>query len=248
MMTTLQTPTLTERNSSVVRARNLKLIEQHIAFYAEEIEMHPVGRLLAEGKLSGAVLRECAGLLFRTSVLWMPLLSLLKDRVRNENLKKFLLDYLLRESGAQGTSNVELCSRLLRTVEASFSSPSAISVDLPSASLDDVVFVAQLEEPELIGWLLAAGSLTPVTHKLLLEGFRQLEEIDCSFLEEHVNAHNEDQSQSMNEAITTFLEQEKGIERILAGIQIAARTELALLDSIFAKNLRSKSILVTKSA
>ncbi len=228
------------RNAAAERARNIKLIEERLQFYAEEIEIHPIVRLLSEGRVAASVLHDCAAILFRSSVLSVPLLSLLKDRVNNECLKRAFLDNLLYATGANGTSIVELCSRFLRSVQKGLLADGVDhAVSLPPADLDEMVFVSELSQAELTGWLLASEVLTPVTRNILLEGFRHLHDIDLEFFKEHVATNSEEHSRSITEAAHEILEETDCIEQILSGIQTGAQAELNLLDSIYAKNLRA---------
>ncbi len=219
--------------------RALHRIDSRINLYCDQISNHPVADLLSTGGVPVSVLYECALTQYKGSILWVPLLSLIKDRVRNERLKKAVLDNLLCESGARGVSHVELCSRFLSSVRSHHDDLNSASnlVSALDVNLSELVFVASLSEPELTGWLLAAETLTPSTDKVLLEGFKRIHGIDLAFLREHIVVDSDEHAVWMREAASELLQDPCNLRLVISGIDLGARAELKLLDLIYSRTL-----------
>lgn len=221
------------------RERALNIIDSRIALYCDQLSNHPARALLTAGTVPLKVLYECAVTQFKSSVLWVPLLSLLKDRAHNARLKQALLDNLLCESGARGVSHVELCANFVDSVRRQYEKlhgpPDQTS--LLDVNLSELLLVAALSEPSLTGWLLAAEALTPATDQILLEGFQRLDNIDCQFLKEHISVDSEEHAVWMREAACELLLQSPCLTEIVAGIDLGARAEFKLLDLVYTKTL-----------
>ncbi|MBX9694941.1 MAG: iron-containing redox enzyme family protein [Cyanobacteria bacterium] len=250
-MSSLSTVTISAEASSIassgladrVSTRNtshaLNLIDSRIALYCDQISNHPVAPLLARGQVSIATLYDCAVTQFKSSILWVPLLSLLKDRAKNQRLKQALLANLLCESGARGLSHVQLCSRFVESVRAHYRKVTGnADISLPlDTNLSEVLFVAELAEPVLTGWLLAAEALTPATDKILLDGFRHVPGIDEAFLLEHIAVDSEEHAIWMREAAGELLTESNCLTELLAGVDLGGRAEIKLLDSVYSRSI-----------
>src|SRR5205085_7119731 len=172
-------------------------IEARLALYACQLETHPFLELAHVKVLLRPVLDEFAYLQYVDSILWVPMLALMKERVRAPRLARAVRDNLACEAGYRGTSHVELALRFVRSLGIS-------SPPVGCEQHDIVQVVSQWTrfcEPQIAGWLFAAETLVPLLFRLVRPSYQDIPGVDLRYLDEHVHVDADDHSGWMKEAI-----------------------------------------------
>jgi len=218
----------------------LALIDQRVEFYKDQLKRHPIVPLLKKNAVPRSILVDYAAIQYADSLLWVPMLALLKDRVKNERLKQALRENLLCEAGANATSHVEICRRFIESTGANLD-----DIDFASISGGQVirsVAVADLSEPQIAGWILTAETLVPLQFALFLDSFRKIGAVDLTYLIEHVAVDTDEHSQWMRESCLELLKESDCFNEILSGIDIGGRVQLRDPDVLYAKTKRIKPV------
>lgn len=220
--------------------KDLLDIDAEVQRYHAELRGHPLRRVFAEEEgAPSALLREFAALQYIDSVLWVPMLALMKDRVRNPRLKRALTENLLCEAGARHTSHITLCRDFIASVGVApyfgdFREYSALATQ-PVELMNSV---SGLSEAEIAGWILVAEAVVPSLFALALPGFAKVEGADLRYLREHIVVDADEHSSWMRESVEELLKEGVPAADILNGVRLGGRTALNVPDALYAKFLR----------
>src|SRR5262245_59926056 len=187
-------------NKTVNKAteRIFKLLRRYCAEFAE----HPLLRDADENTIPLWLLREFAFHQYSDSILWIPMLALMKSKaVRSSRLRRAIEENICCEAGLGTTAHVQLAGNLLRSLDI-------ISVEsFPTASYAESANwwlssdFAELNEPAIAGWLLVAETLVPIMFARMKGCFDRIDGCDTAYLAEHVTVDTDEHSAWMAEAV-----------------------------------------------
>ncbi|MBI4055324.1 MAG: iron-containing redox enzyme family protein [Elusimicrobia bacterium] len=220
--------------SDAYAKKNTKLagIHQCIEFYRKELQEHPLGSFIEQGRLPREIAQEFALYLFADSWQWPPMLTAMRGRVQNTKLREAIWDNILDETGAQKDSHVTLCLEFLESL--------GIPASLDSGpNLNGTISIARrLSEAQIAGWLLAAEELTLDLFRLARKQFERTPGGDLRYIDEHLEADIE-HSRWLWESAESLLNQRPCLKEILCGVGLGSRATLEVLDKLFEKALAS---------
>ncbi len=232
---------LQTRSEAVSPELDLATVRAAVDFYRLQMRDHALKAVFHSPTVSKALLLEYAGLQYVDSVLWVPMLALMKDRTRNPRLRRALTENILCEAGANHTSHVTLCMQFVRSIGVvpffgAFDRYSALAnhpVEMMNA-------VSGMSEAQISGWALVAEAIVPDLFRMALPGFRRLPGVDLTYLEEHIVVDADEHATWMFEAAGELLAEGVCVDEILNGIHLGGRTALSVPDALYAKFLRGE--------
>lgn len=231
---------LEERVEKAVRPTRqaLEKVETALVHYQEQMRQHGLGRLIAQGLAPASVGLEFMKLQYVDSTLWVPMLAIMKDRVKHPTLKKALLDNLLCEAGARHTSHVTLCAEFLisKGIDPYFGdlyhySPLAKH---PTEIMNSVI---RMSEAEIAGWIMIAETIVPDLFRLvhpLLKGIGA----NMHYIDEHITVDGDEHGEWMMRSIRELIQDGTSVDEILHGLHLGGRVALSVPDALYAKVLR----------
>lgn len=215
-----------------------KNLESILAHYLIQMSNHPIKRLITQGLATEKTGEEFMKLQYIDSTLWVPMLAIMKDRVKNPTLKKALTDNLLCEAGARHTSHVTLCAEFLisRGIDPYFGdlyhySPLAKH---PTEIMNSVI---RMSEGEIAGWIMIAEMIVPDFFKLMRPLLVKMN-VNMKYIDEHITVDADEHSAWMFKAAIDLIKQGTPEEEILTGIHLGGRVALSIPDALYAKVLR----------
>lgn len=222
-------------------------IRVRLRSYQQDMRGHPIGRVIRNEKLPQVIALEFATLQYIDSVLWVPMLALMKDRVSSPRLRKALTDNLLCEAGATHTSHITLCREFVESIGIlpSFGDYRDHS-ELATHPVAVMNSVSALSEEEIAGWILAAETLVPDMFAMFLPAFEKISGSDLTYLREHIGVDSEEHSQWMLEAARELIAESgdprRSYKGVLSGLDVGARVALSIPDALYAKTLRLNAL------
>lgn len=217
----------------------LAAIQAEVERYRLALETHPLARVFAGAQAPRALVQAFAELQYVDSVLWVPMLALMKDRVAAPRLKRALTENLLCEAGARHTSHVTLCREFVESVGVSpyFGDFNAYS-SLATQPVEVMNSVSGLSEAQIAGWILAGESVVPQLFKMVLPAFKRQPGADVRYLTEHISVDGDEHAVWMREAIEELLDRGTPLSGILEGVHLGGRTALNVPDALYARFVR----------
>lgn len=211
------------------------LLDQYIG----QMQTHPLHEIFQNPNTPRKLLNEFAGIQYVDSVLWVPMLAIMKDRAKNEKLHKALLDNLLCEAGANHQSHIVLCQEFIKSINVSpffgnfheYSSLSSHPVQMMNA-------VSGMSEEQIAGFNLVSEAIVPSLFKMVLPAFKRIPGCDTKYFTDHITVDADDHAKDMMDAVTDMIEKGASTGAILEGMHLSARTALSIPDSLYAKVLR----------
>jgi len=200
----------------------------------EAICGHPAGGQ----RLSRSLLCEFALTQWGDSVVWVPMLATMRDRVNNPRLRQALDANLRCEAGVDALrSHVTLCRQFVMSLGLQPGLiPSRTRLGGYASAMTDITPL--LTEPQIAGWILASESLVPALFTSVIDQFRQAG-ADIAYLVEHISVDDEEHAQWMREASIELISTGGGpaFGQILFGARLAARATISVLDTLYALSL-----------
>lgn len=229
----MQTTTLNEDLSPVLDLLNT---------YIEQMRTHPLQSAFILPTTPRKLIEEFAGIQYVDSVLWVPMLAIMKDRVKNEKLYNALRDNLLCEAGANHESHIMLCQRFIKSVGISpyfgnFNEYSRLS----GHPLEIMNGVSGMSEEQIAGFNLVSEAAVPYLFKMALPAFKRLEAqnaADPQYLTDHITVDADDHAEQMIRAVEDLIAHGASLGSILEGMHLAGRALLSIPDALYAKLLR----------
>jgi hypothetical protein len=213
-------------------------VEGALVHYQEQMKSHGLGKLTARGVVPEAIGLEFMKLQYVDSTLWVPMLAIMKDRVKHPTLKKALTDNLLCEAGARHTSHVTICAEFLisKGIDPYFGdlyhySPLAKH---PTEIMNSVI---RMSEAEIAGWIMIVETIVPDLFRLvhpMLNGIGA----NMFYIDEHITVDGDEHGEWMMRSIKDLLQAGTPVDEILHGIHLGGRVALSVPDALYAKVLR----------
>lgn len=231
---------LDEKYGRLVEGLDARVAEV-LYHYIQQMEGHPLGGILSDSP-PRSLLEEYARVQYMDSVLWVPMLAIMKDRARNPSLIQALRDNLLCEAGARQPSHVSLCQSFIRSLGISpiFGSPSE-SPSVALHSLELMNGVSGMSEAQIAGYNLVSEAVVPELFKMALEAFQAIPGSDSLYLAEHITVDIDHHTRDMIAAVNELLKEtasDSVLVHILHGMHMSGRAALSVPDVLFAKYLR----------
>lgn len=221
-------------------------MESAVDHYRQALLSHPIRALARSGELSRALTLEFAALQYVDSVLWVPMLALMKDRVRSPMLRQALRDNLLCEAGANDTSHITLCRQFIESIGvAPFYGDFHRQSELASHPVVIMNAAAGLSEGEIAGWILVAEALVPTLFESFRPALARIPGADLRYIDEHITVDAEEHSRWMKEGVARLSDEGADPDRILYGIHLGGRTALSVPDTLYAKHVRTRCALAS---
>lgn len=222
-------------------------VKHEVRRYEELLKTHPLTKVMKQGFVAKQLLQEYASLQYVDSVLWVPMLALMKDRVSHPRLKTALTENLLCEAGAKHTSHITLCRQFVESLGISpyfgnfleYSALATHPVEMMNA-------VSGLDEEQIAGWILVAEAVVPALFQMALPAFERVPGADLRYLREHITVDADEHAEWMYQSVQELLSSPQSLERILQGIHLGGRTALAVPDALYAKYMRGAYAKVLK--
>jgi hypothetical protein len=207
--------------------------------FIEQMRTHPLQSVFVALNTPRKLIEEFASIQYVDSVLWVPMLAIMKDRVKNPRLYEALKENLLCEAGANHESHVMLCQKFIKSIGISpfygnFQEYSGIA----SHPVEMMNGVSGMSEEQIAGFNLVSEAIVPYLFKMVLPAFMRLKGADTTYLTDHINVDADDHAQAMIEAVEDLVNQGASVGSILEGMHLSARTALSIPDALYAKYLR----------
>ena len=213
----------------------LELLNQYI----EQLKTHPLQSVFILPTTPRSLVEEFAGIQYVDSVLWVPMLAVMKDRVTNKKLYEALKDNLLCEAGATHESHVMLCQRFIKSIGISpYYGNHHEHSRLASHPVDMMNGVSGMNEEQIAGFNLVSEAIVPHLFKMVLPAFKRIAEADTTYLTDHITVDSDEHAQAMIDAVTDMLNQGASVGSIMEGMHLSGRTMLSIPDVLYSKYLR----------
>lgn len=227
---------------SVLEERYQRLFET-VQFYRLKLEQHPISDLIRAGNLPENILREFSRIQYVDSILWVPMLSLIKGKIKSPRLTRAVRENIICETGINGTPHTTLCKDFVESLgEPTFYGDTATYAPGSSFPVEVMNGMVAFSEAQIAGWLMAAETLVPIFFALFRPAFAQIKNVDMRYLDEHIAVDADEHAQWMNEAVIELLQDEECYRSILSGIDIGGRVTLSIPDLLYSKAMRSPSL------
>ncbi len=203
--------------------------------YCAEFAQHPLFAAARAGQLPSHLLREFAFHQYADSILWIPMLALMKSKaVRSERLRRAIEDNIACEAGLGATSHVQLAADLMRSLGLSGVESFRPDTFVESASLWLSAEFSTMSEPEVAGWLLVAETLVPIMFAEMRTGFERLDGCDVTYFSEHVSVDCDEHAAWMADAVLDVIAAygPTVVPEIIAGMEDAWHETLELPDQL----------------
>ena len=167
------------------------------------------------------------------SILWVPMLALMKERATSPLLRSAIRDNLACEAGIEGISHVELARQFVRSLGIS----SAPAEGAASNPIEAVSHWTRFSEPRIGGWLLVVETLVPVLFRAVRGCFASLPGADLRYLDEHVDIDANVHAQRLEEALAQVVEDPAAFPEAVQGVDFGAREVFCAPDALYTKSL-----------
>jgi pyrroloquinoline quinone (PQQ) biosynthesis protein C len=216
-------------------------LAEEVSRFKEALETHPMARLASEGAIPESILREYARIQYVDSVLWIPMLALIKGKTRSPRLMKAVRANILCEAGYDGKPHVTMAKEFVESLgEPTYYGDYSEYAPRAAHPVEVMNGLAGMTEAEMSGWLLAAETLVPIFFSIFRPAFARLRGVDLRYLDEHISVDADEHSQWMNEAVQEILSKdEDSFEQILNGVRIGGRVTLSIPDVLYARTIRT---------
>ena len=226
------------------RKMRLESLEAQVRAYAQQIERHPIARICERGELPLSIAKECARIQYVDSVLWIPMLALIKGKVSSPRLIRAVRENILCEAGYDGIPHVTLC----KTFVESLGEPSQYGdcTDYAPLSAHPIAVMNGMiafTEEEIAGWLMASESLVPTFFRIFRAAYEKIPGVDLRYLNEHITVDSDEHALWMREAVLELLHDEESYRKVLAGIDVGARLVLSIPDVMYSRTQKVRSKL-----
>jgi hypothetical protein len=208
-----------------------EILTQRLDLYCQMMNTHPLFLLVARGDLPRPIVDEFAWLQYADSILWVPMLALMKERVRNPRLVRALTDNIACEAGVSGTSHIELARRFVASLGLK-SAPAGTT--LPDV-IDNASQWTSFTEGQIAGWICAAETLVPILFSRMRPAFAAIRGCDLHYLDEHIGVDSDEHSKWMQESIEQLVAGGTSVSEILAGLDFGMREAMDVPDMLYAK-------------
>lgn len=212
---------------------SIATIRARIDFYARVLSDHPLLVLARGGEVPREILLEFARVQYADSILWIPMLSLMKERAQNPRLVRAIRENIADEAGQTGVSHVELARRFIRSLGIADVAAGTMTPDV----VEMVSHWSRLPEPAIAGWLLAAECLVPILFEAMRVGYGVFPDANLRYLDEHITVDADVHSSWMREAILELLEDPGSGSMVMIGVDFGAREVFDVPDGLYAKSL-----------
>jgi pyrroloquinoline quinone (PQQ) biosynthesis protein C len=212
-------------------------IFSQLAIYQEKFNIHPLFQEAKYGKLSASILKEFALYQYSDSILWVPMLSLMKSKVRrSDRFRRAIEDNIRCETGIGNVSHITLARDLMRSLGVE-----ALSHDHLCFLQESINFwlsddFARFTEPMVVGWLLVAETLVPQMFSKMLPCFEELG-CDVIYFKEHISVDVDEHSQWMSESVQDVLSLygPESASEILQGMEEAWEETVEIPERLYQK-------------
>jgi pyrroloquinoline quinone (PQQ) biosynthesis protein C len=220
----------------MTKIQNLSIFAQ-LSLYQEEFDAHPFFEAAKKNNIPDFLLREFALYQCVDSILWVPMLSLMKSKViKSSRFRQAIEDNICCETGIGNVSHITLAKDFNRSVgvELLRSEPLSFLVKSVDFWLSDEF--DSFTEPMVVGWLLVAETLVPQMFAKMMSSFEAVG-ADSLYLREHVVVDVDEHSQWMSESVNDVLALygPECIAEILAGMREAWEETVEIPNVLFAK-------------
>jgi hypothetical protein len=211
---------------------HIRSILDRVEFYAGLLVHHPLLERARANALPREVLVEFAQLQYADSILWIPMLSLMKARAQSPRLVAAIDHNIADEAGRTSASHVELARTFVRSLGVADFATGGLAPDV----VEMVSHWSRLPEPALAGWLLAAERLVPIMFGAMRPCYAGLG-ASLRYLDEHIAVDEAAHARWMEEAVDELLGAGVGSDEVLHGVDIGAREVFNVPDVLYAKTL-----------
>jgi pyrroloquinoline quinone (PQQ) biosynthesis protein C len=207
--------------------------------YVQQMRTHPLQLVFRDPSVPRQLVLDFAGIQYADSVLWVPMLAIMKDRAQHPTLVQALLDNLMCEAGAHHESHVMLCQRFLKSLGVSpyFGDYRQYS-DLARHPIEIMNGVSGMSECQIAGFNLMSEAMVPHLFKMALPAFQRIPGADCQYLTDHISVDADDHAAAMIRAVQDLILSGSSVGEILEGMHLSGRTSLSIPDALYAQVLR----------
>ncbi len=214
------------------QASVLKKVDEHLSTFQRRIRTHELFERGRAGLLNPETVTELAYAQWLDSNMWVPMLALMKDQVKNPRLKRAIIENIQCEAGVFGTSHVELARRFAESVGAASAQPGFERPDIAETARQ----VTSFTEAEIAGWLYAAEMLVPDLFKNMRPLYEGRKGARLAYLDEHIKVDADEHAKWMREAIAEIATTPEKYAEVIAGIHWGGREALLVPDLLSAKD------------
>ncbi len=225
----------------------MKEVEDLVDFYVSKIANHPIKELIQKKLISNELADEFAKLQYIDSVLWVPMLSIMKDRVTNPKLLESIKENILCESGYNHTSHITICKNFLESLGiAPFFGQYSHYSELATQPVELMNSATSLNQANIAGWLLIAETLVPELFKLFRPLFVHRKNVDLEYFDEHIEVDADEHAQWMYDSVKELIQVKENYRDVLDGIDLGARVALNVPDAIYSKAIRNRDLYLSR--
>ena len=210
-------------------------IFERLAGYRATLLEHPLLAAARTGELPEPILHEFAFHQLSDSILWIPMLAHMHDKVRSPRLRCAIADNIAHEAGLAATSHVTLALAMARSLGITTLDPFPRDV---FAHTVEPWLADDFEEPAIAGWLLVSEALVPVLFEAVLPSYTRLG-ADTRYFAEHVAIDADEHARWMAEAVEEIVV-ETGAAPILDGMAEAWQDTCEVPDRLWRARCASR--------
>jgi hypothetical protein len=177
-------------------------IFDQLAAYRDRLTEHPLLVAARSDELPESLLHTFAIHQLGDSILWIPMLAHMHDKVRAPRLRRAIADNIAHEAGLAATSHVTLALAMVRSL--GITRLDTFSTDVFARTVEPWL-ADDFEEPAIAGWLLVAEALVPILFAAVLPSFTRLG-ADTRYFAEHVVIDADEHARWMAEAVDELVE------------------------------------------
>jgi pyrroloquinoline quinone (PQQ) biosynthesis protein C len=175
--------------------------------YRSELARHPLLEAARKRELSTEILLELAFHQYSDSILWIPMLALMKEMaVRSHRLRAAIEDNISHEAGLGSVSHVQLAVTMMRSLGIRTLDAFPTETFARSAKLWLSDEFTRQPEPEVAGWLLVAESLVPQMFAEVAPCYAAIDGCDTRYFTQHVAVDNDEHARWMTESVADVLQ------------------------------------------
>lgn len=208
-----------------------------LATYRTRFLAHPFMRAAKQAFLPLPILQTFAFHQYSDSILWVPMLSLMKSRIRSPRLLRAVSENIEHETGLKGASHIDLARQMMRSLNLTDLKPFPSETFAEAAQfwISKEFTAANFGEAEIAGWLMVAETLVPMMFEAVLPSFERLVGCQTRYFSEHVSVDGDEHSKWMRESVQEILENGDATvaERIIAGMKDAYEEAIEIPNQLW---------------
>ena len=210
-----------------------------LAAYRARFLAHPFLEAARKNQIPQPILQEFAFNQYSDSILWVPMLSLMKSRVTAPRLLRAIHENIEHETGLKGSSHIDLARQMMRSLGLTDLNrfPAQTFSNSAQMWLSEDFAEYSFGEAEIAGWLMVAETLVPLMFEAMMPSFASIPDCKVDYFSEHVSVDGDQHSIWMRESVREILDlgTRSTPAKIIAGMKDAMEETLEIPNQLWEK-------------